>query len=273
MWIGIVVAALIVVLVFSYRYAWWASPVYYSRPRVLMFHMIADLRPGEKNRGLRVPPAMFERQLEWLKAEGWTFVTMAELINRQANLPEKTVAITFDDGYEDNHTTAFPLLRKYDAKATLYLVVDRHDRDWAVYKKAHHDSGELARVPKLSDAQVREMVESGVFELGAHTLTHANLASIDDEAREREIAGSKTALGEKFGCEVTSFAYPFGIYSSRDVDAVRAAGFTNAVTTEPSIDAIPFERPLEISRVKISGKEGMFSFKIRMKTGKRGVAK
>ena len=66
----------------------------------------------------------------------------------------------------------------YGAKATLYLVVDRHDRDWSTYKKAHHSGGELMREPKLSDAEVREMIASGVFELGSHTLTHANLVAM-----------------------------------------------------------------------------------------------
>ena len=258
---------------FSYRYAWWAPAVDFGRPRILMYHMITDSKPGQKQRGLRVSPREFEKQLEWLKRDGWTFSTMAELMAANGEHPRKTVVLTFDDGFEDNYTAAFPLLKKFGAKATLYLVVDRHNRDWSVYKKAHHNSGELARVPKLSDAQIREMVQSCVFELGGHTMTHINLAKSDTVERAGEIGGCRKALAEQFGCEVTSFAYPFGIYSKADVEAVRAAGFTNAVTTEPGIDASISSNPFDLKRVKVSGKDGMLAFKIRMRCGRKGIVK
>ena len=83
--------------------------------------------------------------------------------------------LTFDDGFRDNYLAAHPLLVKYGAKATLFLVVDRFDRDWSTAKKAHHDSGELLREEKLRDAELRKMLDSGLWELGAHTLTHALL--------------------------------------------------------------------------------------------------
>jgi len=162
-----------------------------------------------------VSPALFERQVCWLSENSWNFVTMSELVNQPAR--EKVVAITFDDGFEDNYLNAFPILKKYHAKATLYLVVDRHDRDWSVSKKSHHNTGELKNETKLSDVQIREMLESGVFELGGHTSTHANLASLDEEGKHKEIAESKAHLESLFSCRISSFAYPFGIYQQEDV--------------------------------------------------------
>lgn len=264
-------AMLVVVAVvwFSVRYAWWRPAIDWRRPRVLMYHMVSEPVAGAKFNGLRVSPAAFERQLRWLRDRGFHFATMGDLM--EGSVPAKTVVITFDDGYLDNYTNAFPLLKKYGAKATLYLVVDRHDRDWSTYKKAHHASGELMREPKLADAQVREMIDSGVFELGAHTLTHANLPGLDGEAKAREVAGAKQQLEALFGTPVTSFAYPFGIFGDADVDAARAAGYSNAVTTEDGIDAHPYADPLRIRRVKISGKDNFLAFVLRMRSGRRGA--
>lgn len=266
-WLAMLVV--IAALWFSVRYAWWRPAIDWRRPRVLMYHMVSEPVPGAKFNGLRVSPAAFERQLRWLRDRGFHFATMADLM--EGSVPAKTVAITFDDGYLDNYTNALPLLKKYGAKATLYLVVDRHDRDWSTYKKAHHASGELMREPKLADAQVREMIDSGVFELGAHTLTHANLPALDGEARAREVQGAKQQLETLFGVPVTSFAYPFGIFGDADVEAARAAGYTNAVTTVDGIDGHPYADPLRIRRVKISGKDNFLAFVLRMRSGRRGA--
>jgi peptidoglycan/xylan/chitin deacetylase (PgdA/CDA1 family) len=271
-----VLAALLILLILaagyaSWRYAWWLPAVSYRHPRILMYHMISPAPAGAKFRGLRVTPDQFERQLRYLRDHGWRFVTMAELMAQTPDLPEKTVALTFDDGYEDNYTQAFPLLKKYQAKATLYLVVDRHHRDWSTYKKAHHDSGELAREPKLSDWQVTEMLASGLVELGAHTLTHANLTAADEASRWREIAESRSVLESRFVTAVESFAYPFGLYGPSDVAAVHKAGYTSAVTVLEGIEARAADRPFELRRVKISGKDSFFAFRLRMRRGRRGV--
>ena len=104
----------------SARYCWWRTALPDALPRVLMYHMVSAQGEAKKHRGLRVEPAMFERQVAWLAANGWQFVTMAELTERDFR-GGKQVAITFDDGYEDNLLNALPILQKYDAKATLYL--------------------------------------------------------------------------------------------------------------------------------------------------------
>ncbi|WP_037375897.1 polysaccharide deacetylase family protein [Sedimenticola selenatireducens] len=256
-------------LLFSHRYAWWRPAVDYHRPRILMYHMVSDHRPGARFNKLRVKPTMFEQQVRWLKEHGWHFATMGELMQNRA-LPKKTVAITFDDGYEDNYLQAFPVLKKYAAKATLYLVVDRFDRDWSTNKKSHHDSGELMQEPKLTDVQVKEMLASGLVELGGHTMTHANLIRLDREDKVREIVAARTELQESFAQDISSFAYPFGIYDAEDVSICADAGFLSAVTTVEGIDRDRFSNPYLLKRVKISGKDSMFAFRLRMKTGLRG---
>lgn len=254
---------------FSIRYAWWRPAVDWRTPRVLMYHMVRKPVRGAKFNGLRVSPVLFEQQLRWLRDNGFHFATMAELM--AGPVPPKTVAITFDDGYADNFLHAHPLLLKYGAKATIYLVVDRHDRDWSVAKKLHHDSGELMREKKLTDDQVRDMLASGAWELGSHTLTHANLPTLDAAAKQREMADAKYTLEQTFGVPVHSFAYPFGIFGADDVAAARSAGYSNAVTTLEGIDPHPFADPFRIRRVKISGKDNFLAFVMKMRGGRRGL--
>lgn len=261
-------ALLIAGLGFSHRYAWWRAAVDNSHPRILMYHMVSPHRPGARFNKLRVLPSRFENQVRWLKENGWHFALMSELADPAA-LPAKTVVLTFDDGFEDNYRNAHPILQKYGARATLYLVVDRFDRDWSAAKKAHHDSGELMHEPKLSDAQVREMLDSGCWELGGHTRTHANLARLDEAGKQNEITGGRERLVQQFGVPVTSFAYPFGIYDATDVRLAEQAGFDHAVTTVEGIDQDIHSRRFELKRVKISGKDNGLAFRLRLRTGHR----
>jgi peptidoglycan/xylan/chitin deacetylase (PgdA/CDA1 family) len=261
------------VIWFSWRYAWWRAPVSYRHPRILMYHMIKDPVVGGRFNGLRVSPEMFERQLCWLKDNGWTGYTVSEIVDHGVDIDEKAVAITFDDGFEDNWTNAFPLLKKYGFKATLYLVKDRHDRDWSANKKAHHNTAELKNEPKLSDAQVVEMIESGIFEIGGHTLTHANFATISEEEKRREIVQARVDLEKQFAVPVKTFAYPFGIYLKSDPELVAASGYTSAVTTDCGIDCLEKEDKYQLKRVKVSGKDSFLAFRMRMRGGKRGWKK
>ncbi|MEN8384544.1 polysaccharide deacetylase family protein [Acinetobacter towneri] len=268
--IYILIVLFILLFGFSYKYAWWKPAVDWNRPRILMYHMVREHIHGAKFNKLRVKPIEFEKQIAWLKAKGFNFVTMQELQDNWGNHPEKTVAITFDDGYLDNLENAFPILEKHQAKATIYVVVDRHDRDWSTYKKAHHNSGELAREPKLSDGQVRFLAKSGLVEIGSHTMTHANLDKLTDEECLQELGQSKQQLEQMIDQLVTSFAYPFGIYSQRDVELAKQAGYRNAVTTKEGID-IAQPDFMQLQRIKISGKDSLFAVKCRLKLGQRGL--
>ncbi|WP_340675422.1 polysaccharide deacetylase family protein [Paraperlucidibaca sp.] len=256
---------------FSHRYAWWRPVMSWQHPRVLMYHMVSSHKSGARFNGLRVCPKRFEQQVRWLANNGFQFFTVSELWGQWATLPEKAVAITFDDGYADNLHNALPILKKYNACATVYVVVDRHDRDWSTYKKAHHNSGELARESKLSDAEVLELVASGRIEIASHTLTHCNMATTSIADKRHELAASKHELEVLIQRPVISFAYPFGIYSAEDIQLAREAGYSTAVTTVEGIDKLqPLPDPLDLKRIKVSGKDNLLAFVMRMRGGRRG---
>ncbi len=262
--------AALILLWFSLRYAWWRPAVNYRQPRILMYHMISQPQPGARFNGLRVAPQQFERQLRWLSAQGWHSFTLSELIAQADALPEKSFAITFDDGYADNLLQALPLLKKYHCKATLYLVVDRFDRDWSIQRKAHHNEGELRSEPKLSDEQVCELLASGCIELASHSLTHADFFRLGRSGASAELVQSRQLLEQRFGVTVNSFAYPFGHYTAEQVELVREAGYTSAVTTQEGIEAPGQWDVLQLRRVKISGKDNWLAFLLRMRGGRRG---
>ncbi len=254
---------------FSLRYAWWRPACDWRYPRVLMYHMVREHRPCTRFNKLRVTPAAFSQQVRWLAANGFTFVFASQLFSGES-LPERSVCLTFDDGYEDNLTNAAPVLAECGARATLYLVTDRSG-GWSSKKKAHHADDELAAEPKLTDDQVREMLASGRWELGGHTETHANLATLSDEDARREISAARDTFLNRFQTQLATFAYPFGIYRPEHASMAAECGFSGAVTTEPGIAAWPYSTPLEVPRIKVSGKDNLLAFKLRMRGGRRGL--
>ncbi len=262
----VVMLGTILVAWYAMKYHWWGPVIDERHPRILFYHMISKWQPGMKFKGLRVSPEAFEQQIRYLAENDWHFILMSELMRE--DLPPRSVAITFDDGYLDNLTQAMPVLEKYNACATLYLVEDRHDRDWSVAKKAHHDSGELMREPKLTDEDVQTLLASGRWELGCHTRSHCNLSTTSAAEKEDEVASSRQRLAEQFNTEISSFAYPFGIYSQEDVDLVRKAGFSTAVTTIEGIDTFP--DLMQLKRVKVSGKDSDHGFRKKLMYGKQG---
>ena len=139
-----------------------------------------------------------------------------------------------------------------------------------MYKRQRRD-GELGREDKLDNEHVKTMIESNRWELGAHTETHAYLPALPLGAKRREIEGGKRKLAETFGVQVNSFAYPFGDYEREDVDLVRTVGFTSAVTTQPGIATDVSDERFEIRRIKVTGQDNMFVFRMRLQTGFRGV--
>ena len=112
------------------------------------------------------------------------------------------------------------------------------------------------------------MAHSGLVEIGSHTLTHANLDKLDDAACLFELTESKKQLEQLIGTSVSSFAYPFGIYSDRDVCLAKQADYRNAVTTKEGIDGLSPDL-MQLQRIKISGKDSMLAVKLRLKLGKR----
>lgn len=271
-WIGIVLGVYLIYH-FVYKYAIFAPSTPYNQPRILMYHMIAPHKDRAQFNGLRVSPEMFEKQLHYLFSHGWHSYTMSELIQYRDSLPKKSFVLTFDDGYLDNYTNALPLLKKYHFKATLYLVVNRHNNEWSIHRKKNHNTGELRKEPKLEDPQILEMIESGCFEIGIHTMNHLNFLSLSPEETTYEIKKAKQIVESKFDITCYSFSYPFGLYKEKDWLVVRDAGFTNATTTQKGISKLEVSNLFLLKRITISGKDSFLAFRLKLKRGMKGLKK
>ena len=256
----------IFLIIISLKYVWWYPSISNKKTRIMMYHMISDQIVDSKKSGLRVSEQMFEKHLKYFVENDWKFIKMSDLSEYADD--EKVVAITFDDGYLDNYKIAFPLLKKYNACATLYLVIDRHNNDWSVKKNSKHNTGILAKEEKLSDLQIQEMVDSNVFELGGHTITHPFLPNLAKDEKENEMISCKRILEDQFNTKITSFAYPFGIYSEEDVKIIKKSSFESAVTTNEGVASM--DSIYELKRIKASGKDNFFAFKLRVLKGFRG---
>lgn len=220
---------------------------------ILMYHRVVAAPPQSKH-GIWVTTKEFRSQLAALKRRGFTPITFADLEAvrvGEKRLEGKPLLLTFDDGYEDNYTHAFPLLKEFSFRAVVYLVTDKK-------RRTNFWDAEEAQVPLLNEKQIREMVRAGI-EFGSHTTTHPHLTKLSQEKITSEIAQSKRRTEELSGTPALSFAYPYGEFNEETKEAARQTGFTFAVVG----DAGPFalwEDLLAIRRITMFPGTSSFNF-------------
>ncbi len=190
-------------------------------PPILMYHMI-DTKIDPPSQRLIVAPETFERQMHFLKERGYNVVSlekMAVLICSKKRMPPKTVAITFDDGPRDNYTNAFPILKKYNLPATMFIIVNEVGRPQG---------------DRLSWEEIKIMQNSGLVTFGSHALGPDPLTKIKQDTEiKRQIFESKRIIEEKLGRPVNIFSYPQGGFNAKIRQWVIDAGYKLAVATRP----------------------------------------
>lgn len=173
---------------------------------VLLYHHVSDISAQNPEFELSVTPQEFDRQMGELKKAGFTTISPQELLdfmNGDAEkMPQKPILITFDDGYEDNYIHAVPILKKYDFKATLFMVGINVDR------KA-----------RLSKQQMNAMVKAG-WNISSHSLTHPDLNALSHDKLQSEIVGSRKKIEQATGKNAGFFAYPGGFYKLQVLNKV-----------------------------------------------------
>jgi len=215
---------------------------------ILMYHHIATPPPGADavRRDLSVSPARFEEQLRYLKENGYQSVTLRDLVYHLAlgwPLPERPVILTFDDGYLDVYTYAYPLLKKHGFVATFFLVTAPIDQENPEY---------------VTWDQVALMHEGGM-EFGAHSYTHPDLRDKPVDYIVWQVVGSKEAIEARTQEPVRVFSYPSGAYDQLVVDVLRSAHFWAAVTIGNG-GPVHSDGLFEIPRIRIRGGDSMDRF-------------
>ena len=195
---------------------------------ILMYHQIGEPAPkGSPYRGLTVHPTKFRRQMTWLRRLGYRGLSMRELMPYvRGERHGKVVGITFDDGYRNVLENALPVLADVDFTATNYFVVRQlgGGNVWDYAEGVPH-------CDLMSADELRTWARAG-HEVGSHTLNHPFLPKLSPELAANEIRDSRQALEQILGAPVESFCYPYGGESAALRQVVRAAGYSNATTTE-----------------------------------------
>ena len=212
---------------------------------VLYYHSVD---PSEANEVI-ISPEKLKEQLTFIKNSGYTTLTISELNNYILNntpIPEKSIVITFDDGYADNYINAFPILKELDIKATIFVISNFTDKD-GYY---------------MTSQQIKEMSDYGI-DIQSHTASHSHLNQLTYEEQLSELKTSKEKLESIIGKPIISVAYPFGDYDDNTILASEEAGYSLAFNTNKGL-ADRDDNPLNLNRIYISSTYSIEDFKEKL---------
>lgn len=222
------------------------NPIYNdSSIPVLMYHSIMY----EKDNELRIPKETFREQMKYLKDNGYTTLTLDELydfLHNNKPVPKKSVVVTFDDGYADNYTNAYPVLKEFGQKATIFMITSVVDKDSSY----------------LTSSQLRELDANGI-DIEGHTVNHDELIKLSYDMQLKTLKDSKGFLESCLNKRVKYMAYPFGKYNDSTIKAADEAGYQMVFTTVGGW-ANKDNGIMKLNRVYISSKASMSDFIYRL---------
>jgi peptidoglycan/xylan/chitin deacetylase (PgdA/CDA1 family) len=233
------VATILLLLVFlaASFYLSWLSPRY-TVP-ILTYHDFGYA-------GIQVSPDNFARQMRFIKEKKYNVISLDELlegIKEREKFTHNSVVITFDDGYQDNYTYAYPLLKKYGFPATIFLItnkigVDRKFLNWD---------------------EIKEMQGSNIS-FGGHTKNHVYLPEISSkDILWDEISGCKKIIEEHTGKPVGFLSYPRGGFNEEIKALVKKAKYKGACATNRGLDMLDRKDAYELNRISIRNRDNSFS--------------
>jgi len=207
-------------------------------PVILTYHSISEGRSP-----LQIAPGLFAEQMQWLH-DNVRVAPLAEVVSALADrksLPQRTVVLTFDDGFSDFYSFAAPELQRLSLPATIFVLTGLCGKrnNWL-----GQDANWINQHDLMNWQQVEELAQDG-FQFGAHSVSHPNLPEISAREADREVAGSKTELQQRTGQSVDFFAYPFGRWNAR-VRALVQQHYRGGCSTGAGVvrpDADPFALP------------------------------
>lgn len=209
---------------------------------ILMYHYIRDINdPNDKiGTNLSVSPTIFDSQLKWLKENGYQTVGFDYLLNPYDlrlityDLQFKPIILTFDDGYIDAYTKAFPILKKYNFTAIFYITTSFVEKD-----------------NYLTWQQINELSNNSM-NIGSHTQDHPDLSKTTLAKTENEISQSKNIIEEKINKKIYDFCYPSGKYNNDIINLLIKYGYKTATTTKSGIYDSNINSLFEIPRLRIT---------------------
>ena len=216
---------------------------------ILMFHDVAPLPNNATTlqKSLTISPEVFSQMMEYLYKEDFKPITLKELNyiwTHHIPIKNKLIVLTFDDGDKGVYQYAYPILKKYNFPFVIFLITKHTPTQSSFY---------------MDESEVKEMLSSGLCEVGTHTRDHVNLKRVGLITKTYEIKACTDDVKKMFGFYPTSFCYPFGGYDSATIYWLKQSGYTMA-TTEISGYANEKDNYLLLPRVRIDGRDGLGSF-------------
>ncbi|MCI7223061.1 polysaccharide deacetylase family protein [Fusobacterium sp.] len=228
---------------------------------VIMYHRVINSKENEGVHGTYIYEKKFREHLKYLKDNNYEVITFKDLDRiswrNRFNKHKKYIILTFDDGYVDNYDLAFPILKEFGFKATIFLMAESTYNEWDV--KMSNEK----KFPLMSKKMILEMQDYGI-EFGAHTFNHPKINEISPEEIETQVLGCKKILEEKIEKEIITFAYPYGILNEYAKGVAINAGYTFAVATDSGPVCISDDF-YQIRRIAIFPNTNIRSFKRKVK--------
>lgn len=215
---------------------------------VLMYHSISKDEKGL----FTVPKDTFYEHMKYLKDNNYKTLTLDELYSHLTNeipFSDKSVVITFDDGYTDNYENAYPILKEFGLKATIFTITDYIDNSSYF----------------MNSDQLKELSLNGI-DIESHTTDHSKLDKLSKEDRLENLKKSKNTIEKLLDKKVNYITYPFGKFNKEVIEDVKEAGYKMALTTKRGFANISNEL-YELRRVFISGHMGIEKFEKRIMNG------
>lgn len=212
---------------------------------ILMYHSISY----EKGNPIRLPKEKFREQMQYLKNNGYTTLSLDDVYDFIVNnkpVPEKSVAITFDDGYADNYENAYPILKEFGFKATVFVITSTVDKDPAY----------------LTSRELIEMQQNGIS-IESHTVTHKDLDTMSYDTQLKELTDSKIYLENLLGNYIKYIAYPSGKYNDKTIEALKKSGYSMALTADGKWASVS-DGIYKLKRVYISANYDISVFRERI---------
>jgi peptidoglycan/xylan/chitin deacetylase (PgdA/CDA1 family) len=223
------------------------------KPLILMYHRVAELSAVER---YTVSPRQFSRQMRFLGEHDYHVIALATLMDwftGKASLPERSVVLTFDDGFMDTYEQACPVLRERGFTAVFFMITG------LLGKTNRWMTAEGYPSARLMDWREVENLRRDGFEIGSHTATHRDLTETNPAEAKFEIEDSKRMLEDRLGGAIDFFAYPYGRYSEDTRELVRQAGYRAACATAPGF----VDRNQDdfcLTRVEVAGGDSLRAF-------------
>ncbi len=212
-----------------------------------MYHSVSDVSERDKkirstNPAYSLTVGQFREQMECIRKNEYKTIHLNQLLGSNTEVPQKSLVITFDDGWTDNYTNVLPILKEYGLTATIFVI-----------------TGTIGQSNYMDWNQLRDMSKAGIS-IQSHTVSHKPLAGLTDHQLMYELTDSKQSIEDHLGRPVYFLSLPHGVFNNRIRRKVYAAGYKAVCTSEPGFSHTYKDLPV-LKRINISDSYEIETFK------------